>query len=198
MDYDSHMCEQESFHLLGKIYTMHQAQTLLQDLMLRIEWQQDFIAFGRRFDVPRLQAWYADPGIHYRYTDNKLQSHAWTQELLSVKRDVERISGYDFNSVLLTCYRNGSDYVNWHSDDEPELGTAPVIASLSLGAEREFQYRHKQHELSGSLQLRDGELLVMKPLFQQEWEHCVPSQPEVTELRLNLTFRKVIMQNQLP
>lgn len=194
MVYDNNMLTQMPFDLFGKIYTSLQAQTLLQDLMQRVEWQQEFVAFGRRFDVPRLQAWYADPGIHYRYTDNKLESHAWTQELLGVKRDVERISGHSFNSVLLTCYRDGRDHVGWHADDEPELGEAPVIASLSLGAEREFQYRHKQQDISGSLQLLDGELLVMQPRFQQLWEHCVPPQPEVDAPRLNLTFRKVIME----
>jgi alkylated DNA repair dioxygenase AlkB len=41
-----------------------------------------------------------------------------------------------FNSVLLNRYRGGGDYMGWHSDDEPELGPAPVIASLSLGAAR--------------------------------------------------------------
>lgn len=194
MVYDNKMSTQMPFDLFGKIYTPPQAQSLLQDLMQRVEWQQEFVAFGRRFDVPRLQAWYADQGIHYRYTDNKLESHAWTQELLSIKRDVEHISGHSFNSVLLTCYRDGRDHVGWHADDEPELGDAPVIASLSLGAEREFQYRHKQHDTRGSLQLLEGELLVMQPRFQQLWEHRVPPQPEIDAPRLNLTFRKVIMQ----
>lgn len=183
---------QQLLHLHGKIYPHVRAQALLQDLIQQIHWQQDFFAFGRRFDVPRLQAWYADPGVHYRYSDNKLESHAWTDLLLSIKRDVEAYSAHHFNSVLLTYYRNGHDHVGWHADDEPELGEAPVIASLSLGARREFQYRHKQQETRGSMVLQDGELLVMQAQFQQLWEHRIPPQAEVSEPRINLTFRKVV------
>ena len=175
--------------LHGQIYLTQQSQELLYQLIRQVHWQGGFT-------VPRLQAWYADAGVHYRYSDNKLESHSWREPLLSVKQDVERYSGHRFNSVLLTYYRHGDDHVNWHADDEPELGDAPVIASLSLGASREFQYRHKQGEESGSLQLRDGELLVMQPLFQQEWEHRVPPQPEIREPRINLTFRRVVTQHE--
>jgi alkylated DNA repair dioxygenase AlkB len=190
------MLTQQLLHLHGKLYSPARAAVLLQELIRDIEWQQDFIAFGRRFDVPRMQAWYADTGVHYRYSDNKLQSHAWTQRLLAIKQDVETQSGHGFNSVLLTYYRDGQDHVNWHADDEPELGDAPVIASLSLGACREFQYRHKQGEEHGSLQLRDGDLLVMQPQFQQQWEHRVPRQLDVSQPRINLTFRQVVMQHE--
>lgn len=191
MTYDLTMLAHDLLHRHGIIYPPPRAQALLQELIQQSQWQQDFIAFGRRFDVPRMQAWYADPGVHYRYTDNKLQSHAWTQLLLGVKHDIETRTGQVFNSVLLTYYRDGHDHVNWHADDEPELGDAPVIASLSLGASREFQYRHKQHDEYGSLYLQDGELLVMQPQFQQLWVHRVPPQPDITEPRLNLTFRRV-------
>jgi alkylated DNA repair dioxygenase AlkB len=189
------MLAQQLLHLHGILYPPTQAQLLLRKLVQEIEWQQDFVAFGRRFDVPRLQAWYADAGVHYRYFDNKLESHAWTALLLSIKRDVETRAGHVFNSVLLTYYRDGRDYVDWHADDEPELGDAPVIASLSLGATREFQYQHKHNDEHGSLQLQDGELLVMQPQFQQQWQHRVPTQPELNEPRINLTFRQVVMHH---
>jgi len=188
------MRTQQLLQLLGQLYATEKSQALLQKLIQEIAWQQDFVAFGRRFDVPRMQAWYADPGVHYRYSDNKLESHAWTALLLSIKQDVETCSGHDFNSVLLTYYRDGQDHVNWHADDEPELGDAPVIASLSLGETRELQYRHKQGDERGSLQLQNGELLVMQPLFQQQWEHRVPVEPHVNAPRINLTFRQVVTQ----
>lgn len=184
----------ESLQLHGVLYSPPQAQDLLQTLIREITWQQDFVAFGRRFDVPRMQAWYADPGVHYRYTDNKLESHAWTALLLNIKQQVETQTGHAFNSVLLTYYRDGQDHVNWHADDEPELGAAPVIASLSLGVTREFQYRHKQHAVHGSLPLQDGQLLVMQPQFQQQWEHRVAAEPHIYAPRINLTFRQVVMR----
>jgi alkylated DNA repair dioxygenase AlkB len=177
----------------GKIYTPQQCRSLLDALIEEVAWQRDYISFGRRFEVPRLQAWYADEGIHYRYSDNMLQSRAWLPLLLAVKEAVEKHAGHTFNSVLVTYYRDGHDHVTWHADDEPELGEAPVIASLSLGASREFQYRHKHTGERGSLPLHDGELLIMQADFQRHWEHAIPPQPEVAEPRINLTFRRVVM-----
>ena len=83
--------------------------------------------------------------------------------------------------------------MTWHADDEPELGPQPVIASLSLGASREFHYRHKSSDERASMKLHDGELLIMQPEFQQHWEHAVVSQPDVVEPRINLTFRQVVL-----
>lgn len=185
--------EQRILKTLGKIYSPQHTQALLDNLINSVAWQQDFVAFGRHFNIPRLQAWYADKGIHYRYSDNMLESHRWAEPLLSIKQDVEKLSGLMFNSVLVTYYRNGDDHVSWHADDEPELGNAPVIASLSLGADREFQYRHKRQNESGSILLQDGELLLMLPEFQSFWEHSIPQQTEVTGPRINLTFRQVVM-----
>lgn len=185
----------------GELYSSQQSISLLNTLFEKINWQQEFVAFGRCFSVPRLQAWYADEGVHYRYSDNKLNSNVWIEPLLSVKQDIETSTGYRFNSVLLTYYRNGDDHVNWHADDEPELGESPVIASLSLGGSRKFNYREKQLKSTspvelefGSMDLHNGELLVMQSEFQQYWEHRIPQQPDIVKPRLNLTFRKVIMQ----
>jgi alkylated DNA repair dioxygenase AlkB len=180
------------FDLPGKIYSPRQCQALLDGLMREVEWQREYFSFGRRFEVPRLQAWYADEGVHYRYSDNMLQSRVWIPSLLPIKQTVENQSGHLFNSVLVTYYRDGHDHLTWHADDEPELGDAPVIASLSFGVAREFCYRHKRGEEDGSRVLHDGELLIMRPEFQQDWEHCVPPQPEAAGPRINLTFRKVI------
>jgi len=179
--------------LHGKIYSPEYSQILLDRLISEVSWQNEFVAFGRHFDVPRMQAWYADEGIHYRYSDNMLQSHIWIEPLLLIKNNIEEMSGHTFNSVLVTYYRNGHDHVSWHADDEPELGDVPVIASLSLGASRKFQYRHNQSDESGSMQLHNGELLIMQPDFQHQWEHCVPYEFDVLAPRINLTFRKVIM-----
>ena len=177
----------------GRLYPARQSKTLLATLINEVAWQYDYVAFGRRFDVPRVQAWYADPGVHYRYSNNLLEHRDWIPSLLAVKQDVEQNTGHRFNSVLVTYYRDGSDHVTLHADDEPELGETPVIASLSLGATRKFQYRPKQGQESRHMKLHDGDLLVMQPDFQRDWLHCVPMEPEVTQPRVNLTFRRVFM-----
>lgn len=176
----------------GTLYPAPQSGQLLQRLLQETPWQTEFLSFGRRFAMPRLQAWYADEGIEYRYAENQLQSHHWNDCLLDIKHDIEAATGLQFNSVLLTCYRDGHDYVGWHADDEAELGTEPVIASLSLGAVRQFHYRHKQSTASGAVPLHDGELLIMHPCFQQHWVHAIHPEPAVLQPRLNLTFRRVL------
>ena len=186
--------EDDLFTLLGRFLSAEESRSLLDSLQQQVIWQNTFMAFGRKFDVPRLQAWYADAGIHYRYSDNMLHSHEWIEPLLSLKQDIEKLTGHSFNSVLVTHYRDGNDHVSWHADDEAELGEQPVIASLSLGYSREFQYRHKYINERGSMTLHDGELLVMHPVFQHDWEHCVPVEKDVVLPRMNLTFRNVMMK----
>lgn len=179
--------------LIGKLYSSEQCLSLLDELITTVVWNDDYcIVLGRKFHIPRLQAWYADNGIRYSYSNNLLESQPWIESLLAIKRDVQLKTGHEFNSVLVTFYRNGNDHVNWHADDEDELGSNPTIASLSLGAARTFQYRRKRDGLLGSVILNNGDLLLMQPAFQAEWEHCVPSEPAVTGPRINLTFRKVV------
>jgi alkylated DNA repair dioxygenase AlkB len=184
--------------LLGKLYSTERCLSLLDELITTVNWNDEYcVVHGRRFHIPRLQAWYADEGIQYSYSNNLLKSQTWLELLLTIKNDVQQQTAHDFNSVLLTFYRNGNDSVNWHADDEDELGSAPVIASLSLGATRTFQYRHKDHrhvnDISmGNIRLSNGDLLLMYPGFQANWEHCVPDEPTINTPRINLTFRKVV------
>jgi alkylated DNA repair dioxygenase AlkB len=191
-DYDD-VPDNDLLVLLGQLYPPPQCQQLLQSLIETIDWQYEYFAFGRRFDVPRVQAWYADPGVHYRYSNNMLEHRPWLPQLLTIKQDIERKTGHGFNSVLVTYYRDGNDHVTYHADNEPELGETPYIASLSLGATREFHYRHKHTGEVRRLPLRDGELVMMQPDFQHHWDHCVPIEPQVAEPRLNLTFRQVYL-----
>ena len=179
--------------LLGKLYSAERCHSLLDKLITTVNWNNDYcIVYGRKFHIPRLQAWYGNEGIQYNYSNNLLKTQPWSESLLAIKHDVQQRTACEFNSVLLTFYRNGNDYVNWHADDEDELGSDPVIASLSLGATRAFQYRHRPNGLTGNVHLRNGDLLLMQSAFQANWEHRVPSEPTINASRINLTFRKVI------
>lgn len=184
--------------LLGKLYSTERCLSLLNELIATVNWNEDFcVVHGRRFHIPRLQAWYADEGIQYSYSNNLLKTQPWLESLLTIKHDVQHKTANDFNSVLLTYYRNGNDNVNWHADDEDELGSAPVIGSLSLGATRTFQYRpkknrHISNNPTGNVHLNNGDLLLMYPGFQANWEHRIPSELTINAPRINLTFRKVV------
>jgi alkylated DNA repair dioxygenase AlkB len=102
------------------------------------------------------------------------------------------VAGVTFNSVLLNFYRNGRDAMGWHSDDEPELGMNPVIASVNLGATRRFMLRYKtDHQFKYELELQHGSLLIMRGALQHFWQHQVPKTNRPLPSRINLTFRVI-------
>ncbi len=147
--------------------------------------------FDRRFTLPRLQTWHADKGIVYSYSNNLLKTQPWTPLLQQLKQKIEASFSCTFNSVLVNYYRNGQDYVGWHSDDEAELGPSPLIVSVSLGATRSFCFRRKKRpEVMGDILLHSGNLLIMRPEFQHYWQHSVPRDDQLHG-RINLTFRYV-------
>lgn len=182
-----------ALQLLPGQWPADQAHRWLHELIAGVEWSDDYyLAFGRRIPIPRLQAWYADPGIRYSYSNNLLPTLPWRAPLSEIRQHCENAAGHSFNSVLVTYYRDHNDSVSWHADDESELGDEPVIASLSLGAQREMHYRHKTSGRVGAVTLKSGDLLVMYPEFQHQWEHCVPSARDPSGPRINLTYRRVI------
>lgn len=157
------------------------------------DWPDNHYSVGeRQFTLPRLQTWHADVGIRYSYSNNLLLTRPWTPLLTQIRAKVEAYLHHQFNSVLVNCYRDGHDYVGWHADNEAELGEQPVIASVSFGAQRYFAYRHKQSMQEGALLLQSGSLLLMRPDFQHHWLHRVPVDEDLSEARINLTFRTVI------
>ena len=117
----------------------------------------------------------------------------WLDELAELRRRVEDQTGCRFNSVLLNLYRNGQDSMGWHSDSEKELGSCPVIASISLGTVRRFVLRHKKRKALAvqSLALEHGSMLLMRGATQQCWRHAVPRTRREVGQRMNLTFRHV-------
>jgi alkylated DNA repair dioxygenase AlkB len=165
------------------------ADLLFAELRSATPWKQES---GRGRPFPRLTAWYADTGLTYSYTGVTHRALEWTPALNEVKRRVEQASGADFNSLLLNLYRDGRDSIGMHGDDEPELGTNPVIASVSLGAVRDFILKHKKAKEKHVFPLAHGSLLVMGGTCQHHWLHGVPKTAAPVGERINLTFRKIL------
>lgn len=169
---------------------------LLHSLMNRVPWEQSVIQlYGRPVQIPRLNAWFGDPGCGYAYSGHRLPLHPWLPELSTLRGRLHRELNVDSNSVLVNLYRDGQDSVAWHSDDEPELGRNPVIAAVSLGAERRFSLRHRHNKSLETLhlQLPSGSLLLMSGATQHHWYHCLPKSARVNAPRISLTFRQVQM-----
>ena len=187
--YPSFLDEQESVYLEGETAS----HRLLTELIQTIDWRQDWITvYGRSMPQPRLTAWYSDSDKSYTYSGITMMPTPWTPILLDLKTKVESVSGVMFNSVLLNLYRDGSDSMGWHSDDESELRQNPVIGSLSLGGTRRFMLRHRfEKALKHQLELTSGSFLLMQKTTQHYWQHQVPKTKRPVPPRINLTFRVI-------
>ncbi|ODS24086.1 hypothetical protein AB835_05555 [Candidatus Endobugula sertula] len=190
-------------YLPGWFSTQANSRTFFKKLKKDISWEQsEIMLYGKMMKIPRLSAWYGDADSSYAYLGTEFKPLSWLPLLLDIKQAVERVlfqhlKGTLFNSALINCYRDGQDSVAWHSDDEPELGKNPAIASLSFGAEREFQLKHRYNKQYGihRLILGDGDLLFMYGAMQHHWYHQIPKSKKDVGERINITFRHVYPKN---
>ncbi len=170
-----------------------EADYYLKELLTQVEWSEQVIKlYGKEHKVPRLSAWYADDNKSYEYSGLRTVGLPWLTILKDIKNKLQDVCDTPFNSVLVNRYRNGSDSVGWHADDEPELGCNPVIASLSFGEERTFHLKHKYDKsLKTSIVLPHGSLLLMQGATQSHWLHQIAKSKRDMDERINLTFRLV-------
>jgi alkylated DNA repair dioxygenase AlkB len=172
-------------------FESNRANELFEKLKNEIPWQQDNITvFGKTYSQPRLTALFGNEGKPYAYSNIVMQPNPWNPLLRLIKDEIEEVSKANFTTVLLNLYRDGKDSNGWHADNEKELGLNPVIASLSLGAERSFHLRHntiKEQKLK--INLEHGSLLLMKGETQHFWKHQISKTAKPIGPRINLTFR---------
>jgi alkylated DNA repair dioxygenase AlkB len=180
--------------LLPRWLGREEADGVLAELLDSIPWEVHRIRiFGREVDSPRLSCWIGDPDATYVYSRTRFEPHPWTDVLAALRVRAEQACGARFNSVLANLYRDGRDAMGWHSDDEPELGPRPMIASVSLGAERRFCLRPRAKEGARrevrSIELPHGSLLCMAGETQRHYQHALPRTTAAVGPRINLTFR---------
>ena len=138
---------------------------VMRQLIDEIPWRaENIVVWGKTYPQPRLIAWYGDVGKNYTYSGINLSPLPWTEALLDIKSRVEAVARTDFNSVLLNYYRDHRDSMGMHSDDEPELGERPILASLSLGEERTFILKHKREKALKPVRLK---LAVWQPSLDE-------------------------------
>ena len=163
------------------------ADRYFDELRDHSEWEQKRGVFGHL--QPRLTASYGDEGVIYRYSGTMNEALPWTDTLLEIKQKIEAVHG-EYNYCLLNRYRSGSDSIEWHADNEPEMGN--VIGSLSLGASRTFRIRHNAKRKPRKFLVGNGTLIIMAGTMQQFWKHEVPKTKESVGERINLTIRKIV------
>jgi alkylated DNA repair dioxygenase AlkB len=172
-----------------------QADTLLEQ-SLALRWQQNRMTmFGKPVPLPRLEAMFGDsPKIFYIYSNSvELRAQPWLPFLAELRAQVEAQTNYRFQLVIGNQYRNAQDSIGYHADDEPTLGPQPAIASISLGATRQFKLKRKQGGQIHSFDLSHGDLLLMLPGCQEEWVHAVPKSARICGVRVNWTFRPYLL-----
>lgn len=167
------------------------ADALLPALQAELPWEVHRIRmFGNWVDSPRLSCWIGDPQARYRYSGAEFVPQPWPPRLQALRERLHAQGIGAFNSVLVNRYRNGGDYMGWHSDDEPELGSSPLIASLSLGSARRFLLRRRDDPArKAEFLLGHGDLLLMGGSTQRFYQHALPKMARAQGERINLTFR---------
>lgn len=167
------------------------ADQLFKLLWEEIAWEQHTIKlYGRAGLTPRLTAWMGDGP--YRYSGIVNEPTAWPRALVERRERLQDELGVEFNSCLVNLYRDGADSMGYHSDNEPELGAQPTIASISLGDRRRFVLRHRSTGERWSWNLGHGDLLVMRDESQSNYAHAIPKTSRQVGPRMNLTFRRFL------
>ena len=184
-----------SLKYIENFFNLDESHLYMRKLTQSVLWRREKIKmWGKEIVTKKRIAWYADDGKSYTYSGSTFFPSQWNNVLLQLKERVENYSEIKFNSVLLNEYPNGEVGMGWHSDDEKELGTDPIIASLSFGANRDFIFKHKTDRSieNVKLHLKSGSLLLMLGSTQHYWKHSLPKRLKVKEPRINLTFRNII------
>jgi alkylated DNA repair dioxygenase AlkB len=190
-------CDGEVYYRPGVLNPVT-AKEYFGTLLQTIAWKQDeLFIYGKQIITKRKVAWYGDQPFAYTYSHNTKEALPWMPALLELKQLCEATSGEQYNCCLLNLYHNGDEGMAWHSDDEDTIVKDSAIASLSLGAERKFSFKHKKEGGNISVMLATGSLLVMKGATQTHWLHSLPKTKKVFEPRINLTFRKFVQRGPL-
>ncbi len=169
-----------------------EANAYYNEIQNTLPWRQETIkVYGKDVVSPRLQSWHGDRSTPYQYSNIKMQPNAWVSCLSELKSRCEEAVDAKYNSVLVNYYRDGNDAMGWHADDESELGVDPTIASLTLGCERTFSFKHIKTKQRIDIPLANGSLLIMTGTTQRYWQHALPRRKRITQGRINLTFRYI-------
>ena len=176
-----------------KFLSNQEANHFFDTFLSKIPWQQDKVkVFGKIYAQPRLTSLHSKTMNTYTYAGLTLQPQPMTTELLSLLERMESVCNHGFNCVLLNLYRDGSDSNGWHADNEKELGVLPQIASISLGSNRFFHFKHRSIKSEKyKIELHHGSLLLMEGPMQEYWLHQIPKTKKPLSPRINLTFRKI-------
>ena len=180
------------FSYVENFYSQDESNYYLNLLLNELHWEQKQInLYGKSINIPRLTAYFSNPGINYSYSGINHQSTEYPAFINSIKSKAETLFDANFNSVLLNRYKNGLHWHGYHADNEKELGKVINICSISFGAARDFIFKSKKDNTKKILSLQNGSALYMMHPTQQNYKHSLPKRTKVFNERVNLTFRYI-------
>ncbi|WKW46374.1 alpha-ketoglutarate-dependent dioxygenase AlkB [Myroides sp. JBRI-B21084] len=176
----------------GVLLDTNESSHFFDAMMQKIEWYNDkSIIYGKEITTKRKVAWYGSKDFSYTYSGVTRIATPWIEELLALKQLIELYTDSMYNSCLLNLYHSGEEGMAWHSDGEKDLVENGSIACLSLGAQRRFDFKHKQTAEKKHFNLPSGSVIEMKGETQKNWLHRIAPTKKVTEPRISLTFRQM-------
>jgi len=183
--------------LIPRFFSSAESTKYFAQLNEATPWEMpEIVMFGKKYPQAGLSTWFTNTNVSYVYSGIARTPHIMTPLLTDVMNACALASGAEYNSALVNLYRDGNDSVSWHSDNEAVNGSEPTIASVSLGATRRFDLRHKESGETVRVDLEDGSLLVMSGLSQHCWVHQIAKTKTKVGPRINLTFRRVVTSQQ--
>lgn len=133
-------------------------------------------------------------GVPYTYRGRPLPSTPFSQApwLDFLRVLIQDFLGCEFNAAVVNRYASGEHHLPHHSDTRaiPQLSKEPVIAGISWGSTRPFEFRGlKKDSPTHTVLQAQGDLVVMHGSSQRLYTHGVPVAAGVNAPRWSVTFR---------
>lgn len=152
---------------------------------------------GKSGFTKRTSVAFGKEGLTYTYSKRTITAKGWEDSpaLKQLKKELEEKFSTTFNYALINRYADGEAGIPWHSDNEKDMVEGSVIASISLGEARDFQFRSKDKKKRRkeimTFVLAHGSLLFMNLKLQDYYSHCLPVRKRIKKPRYNITFRRM-------
>ena len=92
---------------------------------------------------------------------------------------------------MITKYKDGSNHLPYHADNETELSDNSEILTISLGETRNIKFRAtNDHTSELSVRLCNGDAFIMTKTSQNHFEHSIPRDYS-RKLRISITLRNI-------
>lgn len=150
--------------------------------------------FNKLIETPR---WFQSYGEDYIFSGIKHEStqiNDFIQKYINYANSLEEkeddFDGNYFNMVLINWYKDGEDYIGFHSDNEKQLIENSSIYCFSFGCNRDFIIKSIKSSNKEIINLENNSLIIMKGTCQKTHKHSIPIRKKIKERRISITLRK--------